>query len=337
MKKIFILIFMLLFAVSLMACNKEKTKEESKEDTKKELVPVESIILKDALGNDVTVTDETPFYDVLTLLNIRKNDKSYLCGKEISFNVEISNESVGKLKFTGDCYMKDVTQFFYDFLILENETQEFFCFQQYFSRIEDLNSGESVSNFTKFQLADELALCGSESTVVDGEESYVTYITDYPTYLDKTSKMSEPYSMFKTFLLEFYDFKYFPQYPDISIQGYYFEYDQYAQRSFKLYEDCIIFEQIDPFGTICNDILEWKFSYYESCKSNEEHKVVQTIKYNLETNSIEEFTMKGRTVSSVFFPHRMLDVDITITISKLNDTKFKMKSNDLIDYIKKQC
>ena len=63
--------YILLFVVTLTACNNDKTLENPKEEVK-ELVPVDSLVIKDVNGNDVVVTEETPFYDLLDLLNIRK-------------------------------------------------------------------------------------------------------------------------------------------------------------------------------------------------------------------------------------------------------------------------
>lgn len=330
MKKIFLLVFMLLFAVTLTACNSDKSVEKTKE-----LIPVESIVLKDSNGNDVVVTEETPFYDLLDLLNIREIEQSYIAGKEISFDINVDISYLKKnYVVSGEYLCLNEQNFFCDFEMLDDETNENLSIQRYaFFNGDILETNYESKYYSKLQFGNELYIYGYEYTKTD----YVEYKGDY-TFPPVGSKIYNMKTICNNFLEEILKLNYFQVYPVLKIEyyagDYYNDYDIYSERSFKLYENYIVFEQIDPFGTKYIGDSAMTFSYYERCKHNEANKVVQTLKYNLETNSIEEYSLVGNTFSSVIYPCAQAYVNINIKLNELSKEKYERKSNILVSYTK---
>lgn len=343
MRKIVILVFMMLFVLTLVSCGEvSKTEVETFEqqetdekDETIELVEVDSIVLKDNFGNEHVITKESSFYEVLGLLNIEKNNYSNCKDRIVTIESEIKFGDSDKHYIDGKFFVKDENTTYWD---LETHTKksDVLKFQQYDYSVH-YGANEFVENvFSRHQYKGELAINGLEYSASNGTSTYNRYSGNYPIYPLENWECYELYKRTNDFIGMFTFFELFKTYDDITFNGKTYSLEEHVNRSFKLYEDCIIFEQTSPFGMYPKGIEEEKFVYYNGCIGHN-CELTQIVKFNIETKNIEYVEVSGKTLSTYVAPLLELEIDVTFSLEQFDSTIYNKSLNDLIDFVKENA
>ena len=276
MKKIFILLFVLLFAVTLTACNSDKTVEKTRTETKektKELVPVDSVTVKDENEEDFIITKDTPFYDALNCF-----DLIYIENKMIEFDskIKLGDNDTANVKATYYCINQNA--FLWEVKLTEDKKT--FTLQEYLKEVHTDALDYTRMTFSKYTYGFNKAFAGQEVVCVEGKvisnDIYSNY--NYPMLPPAQTDFGNAHSKANYLIRFFNSFTLLPEFNDFEFNGEKFVVEDYVTRSFELYEDSVIFTQTAPF--IMNRFSfsdASKYAFYTGCISDN-CEITQTVK-----------------------------------------------------------
>ena len=329
MKKILILLFMLMLTLTLVSCNDEKTEDKTEKEKTKELIPVDSVTVKDEDKEDFIITKDTPFYDALNCF-----DLTYTDNKMIEFDAKIILGDNDTANVTASLYYPNIHEFLWDVKL--NESNKTFTLQEYLKEVytDPLNHTRMV--FAKYQYGLEKAFSGQELVYEDGivtsNDLYSNY--NYPMQPPAQTDFGNAHVKANYLVLFLNRFTLFQEFNDFEFNGKTIILEDYVTRSIELYEDYIIFKQTAPFAVNAYaGTNETKYAYYIGCINNE-LEITQTVMFNLKTQQIETVEVKGNTRSALIQINLPIEVQITAKILTLDTAKYEKVANELIEYVK---
>ena len=326
MKKIFLLLFMLLFVLTLVSCGDKKTQEIEKI---KELVPVDSVMVKDENEEEFLITKNTPFYDALNCF-----DLTYKENKMIEFDSKIKLGDNEKAVATVIAYYANNNDYLFDYELKDGIRT--FTAQEYFKTVYQDNLNWSRKTFSKYTYGFQKAFCGQEIICENANNTLITYSNiNYPLTPNPGTDFSNAEAQARKLTQMLIFFSFFIKYDDFVFDGEKIVVEDYVTRSFELYEDTIVFTQTAPFVT--DRIMgpnSTKYAFYKNCISGG-CEITQTVMFDLKTRQIEYVEVKGNTFSSAIQTNFPLEVDVIAKVSKLDVNKYEEVVNTLVDYVMK--
>jgi hypothetical protein len=341
MKKTLIFIFMLLFTLTLVSCNDDKTEDKTEKEKTKELIPVDSVTVKDKNEEDFIITKDTPFYEVFELVNIDWNSNSKLCeGYVVFFDANIKHGDSENVHITGELYQPDLNTYYWN-LETADKNQKKYTFEMYFSNIMEKNdSGETIKflyqQYNLHRYGEELAMFGFDDGILDGKEISAYYYGKYPSSPEGNTDFSNLFNSTYELVKIFNTHRLFDEYHDVEYRGEVFSLEEHVSRSFKLYEDYIVFELSTPFGDNLGGVGQEIYSYYNSSISGN-YKLTQTVKYNIRTKKIETVSIRGNVLQSSGYNNTPMTLDINVEFEQISKKKFNNEVDKLIDFVRKNA
>lgn len=344
MRKIVILVFMMLFVLTLVSCGEvsktevetfEQQETEEKEETI-ELVEVDSIVLKDNFGNEHVITKESSFYEVLGLMKFSDNNYETIDSRVAKFDVTFKLAEQEKVHLTGELYHFSPTKFFWN-LKIEDKNKNVFTFQEFRenSHVDNENITEIV--YRRYKYKDEIAMRGYEYIVKDGVSTRADYGGRYPSIPQNDTELGEMYHQATTFVTMFNLFKFFVIPTDFEHNNEIYSLTEDITRNFTLYNEMIVFEQTSPvIGDIYTANPKERIPFYYKAKSGN-YKVTQKATFDINTRELKYVVIKGKTISTRFIANADLSLDINVEFEELSEEVYKPIINELMEDIKKNA
>jgi hypothetical protein len=343
MKKIFILLFITLFTFSLVSCseidvNTKNNQTETKEGNDKD---EELLTFINNLGEEVVIKNSMDFYEVyetLCLTNIR--DFASKSGKQLTLNGKIKIGNKTNLCLNGDLYFPNQETFFYDLEANYEGSKDILIYQDYYMDNGASASKKDTKLYQLYSYKNEVAMSGRE------EKGYQTVSYSGPNIiypLDPSSFYDIWYIAYRLSEMfdNYYAFSKYNQLDNTYIDGEKYQFDTYAERNFTISNDCIILEQTAPFLSAIQEMTEadmHEFSYYVRQSIATNKTITQKLVYNVKTNCIEEFSVKGNSFTLLTTPQMdEYTIDLTVKFIDLNQSEFDTKTNELFKYVQSNC
>ena len=163
------------------------------------------------------------------------------------------------------------------------------------------------------------------------------YSEEYPTQPPAKSKLSEMYVSYtnaKGLLTKMRLYNLYGQFMYINEnhEKTLCDFDAHYKGSYKLYKDCIIFEEETPFPMPPTGPDTIKYNYYKNSLDNG-YLLKKTIKYNYVTNTLDYVKYEGTGIFDFINPSDPMTIEATITCKTFNETKFNEKVDELRTFI----
>ncbi|MCI5746011.1 MAG: hypothetical protein MR270_07010 [Erysipelotrichaceae bacterium] len=321
MKKLIAIFALLAMTLSLTACD-EYQQIDFDIAKKKDIVlgnEVDSATIKTVGGEELTLDGSDDFYEVFDSINFEFKN-----GIKFSSIAEIKKGDESRSYINMNSYLLDGADL-YEFRAKKDGDGAIAVIEEYSSYKQSAGGSQMVS-FVNYSYKDEKAFGGNENGV--------KYITDkYPFFPQSGTELCDMQSRAVYLRTLIYSTELFARYEAFEINGQAYDFDDFANREYKLYENYIVFKQTAPF--LNAHFAERDQQHMYMWMLNSDFSVTQEAYYSVETGKIEFIRIYGETIwHTANYLGIKVEMDIKIYVYELEGSESKQKIEGLIDRIK---
>ncbi len=349
MKKLFLIIIILLFSFTLIACDTNKSIEQADIDNsdlglviEKEIElgeERESVILN-IDGTEVLVDDNYSFRELYRIIPEFNNNNSGLYSYDIEYRIDdeipnYTNVNVYNYNEYQDNYQIERT---YEVARSKDQNSKHIYKAEtyYFNQVDTANLYQFIKHtFEKRLYKNEMSFCGTVVNTFKSNPHTLYSNKNIPTSPERETDLlsmtlkSQRAQKLKILML-------FEQFDSFEFEGNTYEFNSYITSNFKIYDNYIVFKEITPFYKgewIAKS--EWYY-WYQSCLNND-LLVTQEAYYNISTGKIDHVRVYGKIVDFFHysrFEPSTIEIDIKLYIHNFKIDEYDKKVSRLVRYIK---